>query len=61
MIIEIYARMIFPKPRFLKLFFSMKKGKAPGTDGFSVEFYCAFWQLIKNALFGQINNVIKLV
>lgn len=31
--------------------FSMKKGKAPGIDGLSVEFYIRFWDLIQNPSF----------
>lgn len=27
--------------------FNMKKGKAPGPDGFSIEFFQEFWEIIK--------------
>lgn len=30
--------------------FSMKKGKSSGVDGFSVEFYVHFWDLIQSPL-----------
>ncbi len=30
--------------------FSVKKGKSPGTDGLSVEFYIHFWEFIQNPL-----------
>lgn len=30
---------------------SMKKGKSPGNDGLSVEFYLHFWEMIENPLF----------
>jgi len=29
----------------------MKKGKAPGSDGLSVEFYLASWHIIKYEIF----------
>jgi len=29
---------------------SMKKGKSPGNDGLTVEFYIHFWELIKQPL-----------
>lgn len=31
--------------------FSMKKGKSPGIDGLSVEFYVHFWDIIQEPLF----------
>lgn len=37
----------------------MKKGKAPGTDGLTVEFYCAFWELIENALYGMYKECLE--
>ena len=30
-----------------KIVFNMKKGKAPGPDGFSIEFFQEFWEIIK--------------
>ena len=34
-------------PELEKVVFSMKKGKAPSPDGFSIEFFQKFWEIIK--------------
>jgi hypothetical protein len=34
-------------PELEKVVFNMKKGKAPGPDGFPIEFFQEFWELIK--------------
>ena len=33
----------------------MKRGKSPGCDGFTIEFYQFFWQHIKDLVIGSIN------
>lgn len=38
---------------------SMKKGKSPGTDGLSVEFYLHFWEIIKIPLFEMYKECLK--
>jgi hypothetical protein len=37
----------------------LPNGKAPGSDGFPVDFYKAFWPKIKNELFDSIQHAIK--
>lgn len=39
--------------------FSMKKGKAPGIDGLSVEFYVHFWEHVENPLFYMFQECIE--
>ncbi|XP_059076363.1 uncharacterized protein LOC131875739 [Cryptomeria japonica] len=34
-------------PELEKVVFNMKKGKAPGPDGFPIEFFQEFWEIIK--------------
>lgn len=38
---------------------SMKKGKSPGVDGLSVEFYLHFWEIIKLPLFHMYKECIS--
>ncbi|KAH9307996.1 hypothetical protein KI387_035907 [Taxus chinensis] len=35
---------------------AMKKGKIPGSDGFPIEFYQEFWDIIKNDLFELVEE-----
>lgn len=37
----------------------MKKGKSPGVDGLSVEFYIHFWEFIKLPLFNMYKECIS--
>jgi len=37
----------------------MKKGKSPGPDGLTVEFYCSFWELIENSLFSMYKECLE--
>jgi exonuclease III len=37
---------------------ALPNGKAPGSDGFPVEFYKAFWPKIKNQVYDSIQNAI---
>ncbi len=37
---------------------SMKKGKSPGTDGLTIEFYAYFWESIKRPLLKMYNECI---
>ena len=34
--------------------FSMDKNKSPGSDGFTIEFYQNFWEMVKN----DLNNIL---
>ena len=36
----------------------MKKGRAPGNDGLTVEFYLAFWEEIKDMIWKMYREVI---
>lgn len=38
---------------------SMKKGKSPGIDGLSVEFYSHFWEYLEGPLFCMFNECIR--
>ena len=38
---------------------SMKKGKSPGPDGLSVEFYTQFWELLEDPIFNMFQDCIK--
>lgn len=38
--------------------FGMKKGKAPGIDGLTVEFYLHFWELIEAPLYSIMNVLV---
>ena len=38
---------------------SMKKGKSPGPDGLSVEFYRQFWGLLETPIFNMFQYCIK--
>lgn len=40
--------------------YSMKKGKSPGNDGLTVEFYMHFWELIKDPLLSMYDECIDL-
>lgn len=42
-----------------KVFFGMENNKAPGPDGFPVEFYKHFWNLIKDNLMELITDFMK--
>lgn len=35
------------------------KGKSPGLDGLPAEFYCAYWDILGNALTGMVNEVLR--
>lgn len=37
---------------------SMKKGKSPGSDGLTIEFYAHFWETIKRPLLRMYNDCI---
>ncbi len=37
----------------------MKKGKSPGPDGLSIEFYQHFWYILEELLFLMFNDCIK--
>ncbi len=37
----------------------MKKGKSPGPDGLSIEFYQHFWYILEEPLFLMFNDCIK--
>ena len=39
--------------------FSMKKGKSPGSDGLSVEFYVHFWDILNIPLFNMYKDCIR--
>lgn len=41
-----------------KAMHSMKKGKSPGTDGLTIEFYAYFWEFIKRPLLRMYNECI---
>ena len=47
------------KTEIRKALFSMKKGKAPGIDGLSMEFYVHFWEYIENPLFCMFTECIE--
>ena len=38
----------------------MKRGKSPGLDGLTVEFYCRFWPVVGNLVIDSINEVQEL-
>ena len=40
----------------LKALKQMKKGKSPGDDGLSVEFYCSFWDSIGPVFLEMVNS-----
>ena len=42
-----------------KSIFQMKKGKAPGPDGFPIEFFQEFWDIIKLDLFTVVQESQK--
>ncbi len=37
----------------------MKKGKSPGSDGLTIEFDCAFWDLLENPLFSMYKECLE--
>lgn len=37
----------------------MKKGKSPGPDGLSVEFYRQFWELLEDLICNMFQECIK--
>ena len=39
--------------------FKWKKGKSPGPDGLSVEFYRQFWGLLEDRIFNMFQDCIK--
>jgi len=41
-----------------KAMHSMKKGKSPGSDGLTIEFYTYFWEIIKKPLIRMYNECI---
>lgn len=43
------------KPKIQELIWHLNPDKAPGLDGFSINFYRAFWTLIKNDLIHMLN------
>lgn len=46
------------KPEISEAIHSMKKGKSPGTDGLSVEFYVHFWDIIESLLLELLKECI---
>jgi hypothetical protein len=50
----------FTKKEVLQAISQMKPNKAPGPDGFFVEFYQKFWNILKSdlmAMFAQLQRV----
>ena len=43
-------------PELEKVVFNMKKGKAPGPDGFPIEFFQEFWEIIKYDLLDVVQE-----
>lgn len=43
-------------PELEKVVFSMKKGKAPGPDGFPIEFFQEFWEIVKFDLLAVVQE-----
>ena len=43
-------------PELEKIVFNMKKGKAPGPDGFPIEFFQEFWEIIKYDLLDVVQE-----
>ena len=37
----------------------MKFNKSPGNDGFTVEFYCTFWQVLGDVIVGALNEAYE--
>ena len=47
---------------FAKISISLKqfsKGKSPGTDGLTVEFYLAFWEFLGQELVNSLNHAFE--
>ncbi len=54
-----YCEDDISKAEISKALFSMKKGKSPGSDGLTIELYCAFWDLIENPLFSMYKECLE--
>ncbi len=54
-----YCEDDISKAEISKALFSMKKGKSPGSDGLTIELYCAFRDLIENPLFSMYKECLE--
>jgi hypothetical protein len=51
-----FLTALFSEEELKEAIFAMEHNKAPGSDGFPIEFYQKFWEVIKHDLLNLFNE-----